>query len=196
MSGWSVRSWQIRKWLVFVFESLNLNVIIPHRCLLHSLHCADECSYQAFMGFAFFHFYNIFGQRKRKRESFSSCFFFSPTFLTVQSQHSKHSLFSSNCCSPSTPIKQALFIELWGAKSLTHSVTHINLPPRCPLCLSPCSPNAISLSKPDEKTYDHLNKHRHSMASLSARLRGKVSFMWCMCVPGCVQMFMLLYVQT
>lgn len=76
MSGWSVRSWQIRKWLVFVFESLNLNVIIPHRCLLHSLHCADECSYQAFMGFAFFHFYNIFGQRKRKRESFSSCFFF------------------------------------------------------------------------------------------------------------------------
>lgn len=29
--------------------------------------------------------------------------------------------------------------------SLTHSVTHIKLPPRCPLCLSPCPPNAISL---------------------------------------------------
>lgn len=97
----------------------------------------------------------------------------------------KQPSFQSNSCSPSTPIKQALFIELWGAKSVTHSVTHINLLPRCPLRLWPCSPNTISLSKPDEKTYDHLNKHRHSMAPLSVRRWGRVSFMWCMCVRAC-----------
>lgn len=52
-TGWSVRSWQIHKWLVYVFQSLNLNVIIPCRCLLHSLHCGGGCPYQDFMGFVF-----------------------------------------------------------------------------------------------------------------------------------------------
>lgn len=174
---WSVRSCRIHKWLVCVFQSLRLNVIIPYRCLLHSLHCGDGCSFWDFMRFVFFPFLEHFWTES---ESFSSSRFFSDIpacalpaletlFILVQlplAQHSNHT--------------QALFIELWGAKSLTHSVTHINLPPRCPLCLSPRSPNAISLSlsEPDEKTYDHLNKHRHSMASLSARLWGEVSFMW------------------
>lgn len=115
--------------------------------------------------------------------------FFSPTFLPAL-----ETLFESTFCSPSSPITQALFIELWGAKSLTHSVTHINLPPSLALCaFSPLSPNvqSPSLSGPDEKTYDHLNKHRHSMVSLSVRLTFPLCGVCvCVCVLRCLCFFM------
>lgn len=133
----------------------------------------------------FFLFHNFFGPK----ELFSSFLFFSFLWhswlycpgtwntLYFSPTHAHPALQSNRHC--------LLNYEV-PSHSLTHSVTHINLLPRCPLCLLPCSPNAISLSKPDEKTYDHLNKHRHSMASLSVRLWGRISFMWCMCARLCV----------
>lgn len=116
----------------------------PMQMFFYSLHCGGGCSYQGFYGFlCFFPFFfiNIFGQRG---SSSGVCFFFLSN-IPAHAVPALETLVQSKSCSPSTPIKQALFIELWGAKSLTHSVTHINLPPHCPPCLSPCSPNAISL---------------------------------------------------
>lgn len=58
--------------------------------------------------------------------------------------------------------------------SLTHSLPPINLPLRCPLrVFRHACQTASLLSGLDERTYDHLNKHSHSMASLSARPLGK-----------------------
>ena len=50
---------------------------------------------------------------------------------------------------------------------VTHSLSYSHKP-TSPLPSVPFAvfANAISLSKPNEETYDHLNKHRHSMASL------------------------------
>lgn len=63
-SEWSVSS-QIHKELVNVFQSLNENAIILHRCLLHSLHCGSGCSYLDFIGFVFFFsFFTTFLDRK------------------------------------------------------------------------------------------------------------------------------------
>lgn len=125
-TSWSVRSRQIHKWLLFVFESLNLNVIIPYRCLLHSSYCGG-CSYQGFIGFVFFLFITFL-----ERELFLSrvSFFFfvsTPTFLPVQ-----------------TPALETLFILVqllltrhsnqtgtvyWTTRcQVTHSLSHSHKP--------------------------------------------------------------------
>lgn len=74
-SEWSVSS-QIHKELVNVFQSLNENAIILHRCLLHSLHCGSGCSYLDFIGFVFFFPFSQLFWTERVVLEFSFLFFF------------------------------------------------------------------------------------------------------------------------
>ena len=117
-------------------------------------------------------------------------FFF---FLRHSSNAGNALFFESNSGSPGTPITRPLFIELRAAKSLSHSHKPASPMPSVPLAVF--TTRHLSLSEPDEKTYDHLNKHRHSMASLSVRLRSRaflyvvnVSVCVCVCVHACVSL--------
>lgn len=117
-TGWSVRSWQIHKWLVYVFRSLYLNVIIPCRCLLHSLHFGGGCSYQDFMGFVLFSFFcNVFGQRG----SHSQAVFFFPRHSCLCSPSTRNILYFSP--TPAHPALQSHRHCLLNYEVPSHSLT-------------------------------------------------------------------------
>lgn len=148
--------------------------------LLHSLDLVG-CSYQDFMRFLPpLICCNILWESQRVAPR-TLCF--ALYILAVAARALNSSLPHSNSHSASsTLIRQSLFIELWGAKLVGHSVARVNLPPRCPRCLWLCPPKGhLALFRPDETTYDHSNKHSHSMVSLSVRLGAKFSYsgVWC-----------------
>ncbi len=68
---------------------------------------------------------------------------------------------------------------------VTHSLSHSHKP-ASPLPSVPFAVFAKRHLSLQAWREDHLNKPRHSMAFLSVRLWGKVSFMWCMCMRLCV----------
>lgn len=119
-SEWSVSS-QIHKELVNVFQSLNENAIILHRCLLHSLHCGSGCSYLDFIGFVFFFsFFTTFLDRKSCSRVFFSflwnswlycpgtwnTLYFSPTHAHPALQSNRHCLLNYEV--PSHSLTQSL----------------------------------------------------------------------------------------
>ena len=168
-------------------------MIIPYRCLLHSSYCGG-CSYQGFIGFVFFLFITFSGERV--------FFFFPLTFLPVQTA-ALETLFILVQLLLTRHSNQTGTVYWTTRCQVTHSLSHSHKP-ASPLPSAPFAVFAkrhLSLSEPDEKTYDHLNKHRRSMASLSARLWGEASFMWCKPVfePVCVCVctcLCFLYLQT
>lgn len=135
------------------------------------------------------------------RSSFFRCFFPHMAFLPVQLPALEITLYySPTAAHPALQSSRHCLLNFEvPSHSLTHSVTPINLPPHCPLrVFRHACQTASLLSELDERTYDHLNKHSHSMASLSAQPLGTVPFVWCAHIPRlqCLQMFLSPYAQT
>lgn len=164
--------------------SLHFNIVIPYWFLFCGLHLVFLWElYGIWFCFLFITFL-------WRGVIFELCFF--STFLPVQPRHWKSlfilfQLLVTHLCNQTGTV-------YWTRRcQVTQSLSHTNVPPRCPPCLSPCWPNGISLPRPDEKSYDHLNKHRQSMVSLSVRPWRKVSSMFYVCVSVRPQMFVFLY---